>query len=103
MRTNNTRKSIPVAISPGDDNLSVARRKYYPDRLGGHPCRQAPSLFQPHCFRVYHLAEHTLPPDATRYKDTIGGPIAWQTLVALTTILHTCLATPNSNYPSTST
>jgi len=38
------------------------------------PCRQAPGLSQTHCFRVYRLAEHTLQPGATQYRDTPGGP-----------------------------
>jgi len=28
-------------------------------------------------FRVHRLAEHTLPPSATRCRDPLAGPIAW--------------------------
>jgi len=36
--------------------------------------RQAPGLTQTHYFRVYRLVDHTLPPSATRCKDTPIGP-----------------------------
>ncbi|QCD96751.1 hypothetical protein DEO72_LG6g1460 [Vigna unguiculata] len=46
-------------------SLSAARRNSYADRLAEHPCRQAPSSRQTHCFKVCRLAEHTLPLGAT--------------------------------------
>ncbi|QCE15235.1 hypothetical protein DEO72_LG11g2244 [Vigna unguiculata] len=78
MRTNNTRKPIPAALSP---NPSAARQNSCADRLAGHHCRHVPGLSQTPYFRVYHLAEHPLSSSAVRCRYIPTAPIAWRTLV----------------------
>jgi len=49
------------------------------DRMLGRLRRQALGSRQTHYFRVYRLAEPTLPPGTMRCRDFPRGPIAWRT------------------------